>query len=110
MLGFPSHERVTIEGLPVHLHISSHLPLTSSCKDNLLSNARNEHKWAQRCSYTVITTLFKWAIFCNNLNDLLEGMGLILWLIYMMGYYKPAVINYVVDEYLSRKENVPDKC
>lgn len=25
LLGFPSHEHITVEGLPIYLHISSHL-------------------------------------------------------------------------------------
>lgn len=33
-----------------------------------------------------------------------------LWLVCVMDCYYPAVRNYVVDEYLLTKENVPDKC
>lgn len=60
---------------------------------------------------TVITTLFKWAIFYNNLGDLLKENGLILWFICVMSYYcQPVVRNYEVADYLLTKENVPGRC
>lgn len=78
MLDFPSHEDVALEDLHVPLSISSHLPPPLPVKItyfHMQGMSKNGHK------YVVITALFKWAIFCKNL----EGTGLVLWLIWYDG-------------------------
>lgn len=63
ILGFPSCERVIIEGSAHSFAYFFPSAPTSSCKGNLLSNARNEYKWARIYSCIAITSLFKWAVF-----------------------------------------------
>ena len=78
MLDFPSHEDIALKDLHDHLSISSHLPPPLHVKIthfHMQGMSKNGHK------YVVIITLFKWAVFCKNL----EGTGLVLWLIWYDG-------------------------
>lgn len=64
MLGVPSQEHVTVEDLPVHLQISSHLPLPLPVK--IIYFKMQGMSIVGVKMYIVITTLFKYCtIFCN---------------------------------------------